>query len=82
MLRLQSEQTEGRVGFCLDVIDLFLSKCAANREKDRVFNRALLAHGHVSVDAALARLPEMPVGDARKAAIAALIQRLADQAQA
>ena len=69
LVRVQSELTEGRVGFCLDVLDLFLSKCAANREKDRVFNRALLAHGHVSVNAALARLPDMPLSDDRKSAI-------------
>ena len=79
LVRVQSEQTEGRVGFCLDVLDLFLSKCAANREKDRVFNRALLAHGYVSVEAALARLPDMPLDKGRKTAIANLISRLAEE---
>lgn len=69
LVRVQSEQTEGRVGFC-----------AANREKDRVFNRALLAHGHVKVDMALERLPVMPLNDARKADIAILIWRLAGEA--
>jgi hypothetical protein len=82
LVRIQSEQTEGRVGFCLDVLDLFLSKCAANREKDRVFNRALLAHAHVTVEAALERLPSLPLGDERKAGIAALIRRLAREASA
>ena len=79
LVRVQSDQTEGRVGFCLDVLDLFLSKCAANREKDRVFNRALLAHGYVSVEAALARLPDMPLDKGRKTAIANLISRLAEE---
>lgn len=46
--RVQSEKgTNGRLGLCLDVIDLFMSKAAANREKDREFNLALLQHGFV-----------------------------------
>ena len=50
--RVQNEATNGRLGLCLDVIDLFLSKTAANREKDREFNLALLQHGFVQpVDA-------------------------------
>jgi len=80
LVRIQSEQTEGRVGYCLDVLDLFLSKCAANREKDRVFNRALLAHGHVTVEAALERLPTMPLDADRRAGMALLVQRLAREA--
>lgn len=50
--RIQSEKgTNGRVGLCLDVIDLFMSKAAANREKDREFNLALLQHGYLLGDA-------------------------------
>lgn len=78
--RLQSERTDGRVAYCLDVLDLFLSKCAANREKDRVFNRALLAHGFVQVEDALARLSQMPLPEERKTTIATLILRLARDA--
>jgi len=33
--RVQSAATNGRVGYCLDLIDLFLSKAAAGRDKDR-----------------------------------------------
>lgn len=76
LVRLQSEGTDGRVAYCIDVLDLFLSKCVANREKDRMFNRALLAHGLVREDEALARLTELPVDDAARVAIAALIRRL------
>ena len=46
--RVQSPATNGRVGYCLDVIDLFMAKTAANREKDREFNIALMRHGYVS----------------------------------
>lgn len=81
LTRLQSEGTDGRVAYCLDALDLFLSKCAANREKDRVFNKALMTHGYISMQAALARLADMPVSDKHKAAMAALIERLAMEAK-
>jgi hypothetical protein len=55
LVRLQSEATNGRVGLCLDPVDLFVSKAAAGREKDAAFNRALLAHGIVGLDDVLAR---------------------------
>lgn len=40
--RLQNENTNGRVGYCLDPIDLIVSKLVANREKDREFNKAII----------------------------------------
>ena len=80
LVRLQSAATDGRVAYCLDMLDLFLSKCAANREKDRVFNRALLVHGYVRVDDALVRLADMPLNHERKAAIESLIRRLSTDA--
>ena len=82
LVRLQSAGTEGRVAHCLDVVDLFLSKCYANREKDRDFNRALLAHGFVTLDAALKGLPDMPVSSSRRTSMEMLIRRLASDAQA
>ncbi len=35
--RIQNGNTNDRVGYCLDVLDLFLAKAAAGREKDREF---------------------------------------------
>ena len=40
--RVQNAGTNGRVGYCLDVADLFMSKAVAGREKDRVFCSELL----------------------------------------
>jgi hypothetical protein len=82
VVRLQSDATDGRVAYCLDVLDLFLSKCVANRFKDRVFNRALLAHGLVLIDDAIERLPELPVDPIRRDQIAALVHRLHSEAEA
>ena len=59
LVRLQSQATNGRVGYCLAPVDLFVSKACAQREKDKVFNRALLAHGVVSQADAIARAGDL-----------------------
>jgi len=59
--RLQNANTNGRVGFCLDLVDLFLSKAVAGREKDREFCMELLEHKHVQLTHVLEVLPTMPI---------------------
>lgn len=73
--RIQSEATGGRVAYCLDVIDLFMAKTAANREKDREFNIALMRHGYVSPKQAIGMVASMPVDETRKKAMRARIRR-------
>lgn len=73
--RVQSEATNGRVGYCLDVTDLFMAKTAANREKDREFNIALMRHGYVSPQAAINLVALMPIDDEAKKAMRARIRR-------
>lgn len=75
--RIQNEATNGRIGYCLDVIDLFMAKAAANREKDREFNMALLRHGYVTSGQALDTVAQMPVSDEEKRAMRARIRRWA-----
>jgi len=72
---LLSAATNDRAGDRLDPVDLFVSKACAARDKDLVFNRALLVHRIVTLDAALARAGELE--DAAEAArAAAWIRRL------
>lgn len=78
--RVQTAATDGRVGYCLDLTDLFLSKAAAGRDKDRAFCIALLQHGHVLADDALARLAGMPLDDAARRRLRAAITRWAKAA--
>jgi len=73
--RVQNEATNGRVGYCLAVVDLFMSKAAADRDKDRAFNLGLLKHGFVSPTEALALVPAMPLDDAEKRRLSARIRR-------
>ncbi|WP_137895109.1 DUF6036 family nucleotidyltransferase [Ramlibacter sp. 2FC] len=75
--RVQNTNTNGRVGYCLDVIDLFLSKAAAGREKDRKFCMALLEHGYVTMAQVLALVPTMPIDDQSRRRLRAAIRRWA-----
>jgi hypothetical protein len=59
LVRLQNEGTNHRVAYCLNPLDLFVSKACAAREKDRRFNRALLNSGIVSLEDALARAAQL-----------------------
>jgi hypothetical protein len=70
LVRLQNEATGGRVAYCLDPLDLFVSKACAAREKDAVFNRALLAAGVVGLDQAIARASMLPDAEESLRAVA------------
>jgi hypothetical protein len=59
LVRLQTVGTNQRVAYCLDPVDLFVSKACAAREKDADFNRALLRHGIVRLDDALQRAQKL-----------------------
>jgi hypothetical protein len=73
--KVQTAATDLKVGYCLDVLDLFLSKACANREKDREFNIALLRHGYVKVERAIEMVAQMPVDEKGKADMRARIRR-------
>lgn len=75
--RVQTRATNDRVGYCLAVIDLFMAKTAANREKDREFNMALLRHGYVKLQEAIEMVDRMPVDAAEKKTMRARIRRWA-----
>jgi len=80
--RVQSPNTNGRVGYCLDVVDLFLSKATAARDKDREFCMALLAHGYLEPKSAIALVPLMPLDADEKARLKTRIQRWVKAVQA
>lgn len=73
--RIQNGGTNSRVGYCLDVIDLFMAKSAANRPKDRDFNMALLRHGFIHAKHAIEMVALMPLDDDRKRTVRAQIRR-------
>lgn len=75
--RVQNGNTNHRVGYCLDVVDLFLAKSAAGREKDREFCMALFEHGYVTPASVLELVASMPLDILQKSALRATIRRWA-----
>jgi len=73
--RVQNRNTNGRAGFCLDVLDLFMSKAWAGREKDREFCKALIEFKYVEIDAALGQVPKMALTNAEQRSLRARIRR-------
>lgn len=75
--KVQNSNTNGRVGYCLDTLDLFLSKAMAGREKDRKFCMALLNYGYVTLEQALDLVPTMPLDSDEQRKLRASIRRWA-----
>jgi hypothetical protein len=75
--RVQNNNTNARVGYCLDVVDLFLAKAAAGRDKDRVFCMALLEYSYLRPAQALELVPTMPINNDQQRKLRATIRRWA-----
>jgi len=75
--RVQNENTQSRIGYCLDLPDLFLSKAVAGREKDREFCKALLKYGYTTLEAVLELVPTMPLDGTEQRSLRATIRRWA-----
>jgi hypothetical protein len=75
--RVQNANTDLRVGLCLSVVDLFMSKAWAGRDKDRVFCIGLLQHEFVKLEEALAMVPSMPLDDLQQQTLNRRIKRWA-----
>jgi len=73
--RVQNPGTNGRVGYCLDVVDLFMSKATAARDKDREFCMALLEHGYAKPAQVLDLVAVMPLDDMQQRRLRATIRR-------
>ena len=76
LVRFQTVGTNGRIAYCLEPTDLLVSKACAAREKDRVFNRALLSSGVVGLDEGLRRA-DLLQDRAEAVRVARWIRRLA-----
>ena len=75
--RVQNHNTQSRIGYCLDVPDLFMAKAAAGRAKDRQFCMALLEHRYVALAAVLELVAKMPMDEKAQRALSATIRRWA-----
>lgn len=75
--RIQNGNTNDRIGYCLDVVDLFLAKAAAGRDKDREFCMALFEHCYVTPARVLELVSLMPLEGMQQRALRATIRRWA-----
>lgn len=75
--RIQNANTDLRIGLCLGVVDLFLSKAWAGRDKDREFCIGLLQHAFVKLADALALVQHMPLDAKQRQNLARRIKRWA-----
>lgn len=66
--RVENQNTGGAVGFCLDPVDLAVSKVIAGRAKDHEFLRALFAAGLVAPGDVRKRLDDVDGEAERRAA--------------
>lgn len=73
--RVQNDNTDGRVGYCLDLADLFLSKAVAGRDKDREFCMAMLQHRYVRLVHVLDLVRHMPLDERQQRSLRAAIRR-------
>lgn len=71
LVRVENENTNGAIGWCLEPHDLVVSKLVASREKDLAFARACVLHGIVDVEMLVARIDALPIDASRR-------ERLAD----
>ena len=63
LCKIQNANTDSKIGWCLSLVDLFLSKAAAGRDKDREFCQAMLRHRYVIASEALELVPAMMTMD-------------------
>lgn len=68
LVKLQNPNTDLKVGWCLDLHDLAISKLAAGREKDWPFVAEMLHHQLINANDLLARLAQtaLPDGQSRR----------------
>ena len=61
LVKVQNENTNGAIGWCLDPTDLAIAKHVAGREKDIRFTEVMVRHGLVDNEAFLERLRTVDV---------------------
>jgi hypothetical protein len=74
LIEVRNENTGGATGWCLEIHDLLLSKCAAGRERDWDFVEEALHHGLAEPAELRRRLADLPVPDSRRAELGRMVE--------
>ena len=76
LIPFRTPRTGGVTAWCLEPHDLFVSKLAANREKDRAFLRAMLRHKLAKISVVRNRLEDLPISSSRREELGVLAEQL------
>jgi uncharacterized nucleotidyltransferase DUF6036 len=71
-----NENTRGSTGWCMEIHDVVLSKCAADREKDWAYARLAIAEGLVDIDTLRERVELLPFNPERRRSILERLEAL------
>jgi hypothetical protein len=66
VVKIQNENTDLKIGYCLEPHDLAASKLAAGRDKDWSFVSAMLEHALVDPVILCQRIDTLPIADDQK----------------
>lgn len=75
LVKLQNQNTDLKVGWCLELHDLAVSKLAAGRDKDWPFVSTMLQHGLIHPQTLQDRLIHTPLSDAQRQRLAKWVKR-------
>lgn len=73
LVKIQNQNTDLKIGYCLEPHDLAASKLAAGRDKDWEFVQAMLTHGLVDAPTLRQRLARLPLETGRLATLDAWV---------
>ncbi|MDR3300565.1 MAG: hypothetical protein LBU43_11370, partial [Candidatus Accumulibacter sp.] len=66
LIKVQNQQTDLKIGYCLEPHDLAASKLAAGRDKDWDFVSIMLQHGLADKKTLQNRIGKLPISDERQ----------------
>lgn len=81
LVKIQNENTNDAIGWCLDPTDLAVAKHIAGRQKDDEFTAAMVEHDLLDIPAFRERIDGMDIAADKKAIILGRLQRHIDQAR-
>jgi hypothetical protein len=74
LIALSNDNTRGATGWCMEIHDIVLSKCVANREKDWEYAGVAIARGLVDTKTLIDRVSLLPVEESQRQAIRERLQ--------
>lgn len=78
LVKVQNENTDLKIGWCLEPHDLAAAKLAAGRSKDFAFVAALMAHHLIDTDVLIERIDALALSEAQRSHLRAWVRSRSD----